>query len=101
MVWGRRWFGIGWFGDLVIALLFVDWFMYQLVLIWMFVYDVWFTVVSWLMALDSQSDTVGFDEVYNRTRREHREVKRIIRRHRYMEFLLAWIPRFILNIYKH
>ena len=37
-----------------------------------------------LMALDSQSDTVGFDEVYNRTRREHRKVNRRISGHRCM-----------------
>ena len=67
---------------------------------WMFVYDVWFTVVSWLMALDSQSDTVGLDEVYDRTRREHREVNRRIRRHPYMEVSLAWIPCFILYFTK-
>ena len=54
---------------------------------WVFVCDVWFTVVSWLMALDSQSDTVGFDEVYNRTRREHREVNRRIRLHRFVHRL--------------
>jgi len=39
------------------------------------------------MALDSQSDNVGFDEVYNRTRREHREVNRRIRLHRFVHRL--------------
>ena len=37
-----------------------------------------------LMALDSQSDTVGFDEVYNRTRRERRKVNRRSTGHRCM-----------------
>ena len=36
------------------------------------------------MALESQSDRVGFDEVYNRTRREHCEVNRRSTGHRCM-----------------
>ena len=50
------------------------------------------------MALDSQSDRVGFDEVYSRTRREHREVNRRIRRHRcnkgidvVVDFRVTWV----------
>ena len=38
---------------------------------------------TWSMALDSQSDTVGFDEVYDRTRKETYEVNRRIHRHRF------------------
>ena len=50
------------------------------------------------MALESQSDRVGFDEVYNRTRREPREVNRRIRRHRcnrgidvVVDFRITWM----------
>ena len=50
------------------------------------------------MALESQSDRVGFDEVYNCTRREHREVNRRIRRRRcnrgidvVVDFRITWM----------
>ena len=42
-------------------------------------FDIDFTLS---MALDSQSDKVGFDEVYDRTRKETHEVNRRIHRHR-------------------
>ena len=43
-------------------------------------FDVDFTLS---MALDSQSDKVGFDEVYDRTRKEQHEVNRRIHRYRF------------------
>ena len=42
-------------------------------------FDIDFT---WSMSLNSQSDKVGFDEVYDRTRKEQHKVNRRIRRHR-------------------
>ena len=40
------------------------------------------------MAVDSQSDKVGFDEVYDRTRKETHDVNRRIHRHRFDQRLL-------------
>ena len=45
----------------------------------LFLFDIDFTLSR---ALDSQSDKVRFDEVYDRTRRENHDVNRRIHRHR-------------------
>jgi len=63
----------------------VGWLMMALVVELDAFFDVDFTLS---MALDSQSDTVRFDEVYDRTRKEQHEVNRRIHRHRCDDRLL-------------
>ena len=56
--------------------------------------------VTLSMTLDSQSDTVGFDEVYDRTRREQHKVNRRSHRHRCDTFghlcIVFWLKKFQL-----